>query len=384
MRKVDAMFNVKTKALTLTASQCARLTGLTVKALRVYEREGLLKPKRTLKDWRLYDAADLTRLGEVSALRAIGLKLADIAKLLHGKVSNISDVLELKQSELLQRRMQIDASLATVSMFRKRVEMGEILTINDLALAIRETKMNTITPEAVAWKRYEQMRPRIAIAADPETMKSCCGRFVFEGGTLINVFMQQEKLFTQIPGQPAFQLFAEGTDAYFQPEVHAQITFDRDAAGIVASLTLHQNGFEQKVRRATEKESDEAFAKLKARMEGGQPHPESRRLVKAMLDSQLQGKPCLDLMIPELAAIVIEQNEGVTREFVALGQCTGLTFLTVTPEGWDAYRATFENGELDVSMHIDASGKISGQWLEPPKADSYWKTIHQRFNSNNR
>jgi DNA-binding transcriptional MerR regulator len=369
---------------TFTASECARHTGLTVKALRVYEREGLLKPKRTLKEWRVYDASDLTRLGEITALRALGLKLSAIAQLLRGKVSDIGHVLELQQSELVQRRMQIDAGLATIAMFQKRAAMGEILSINDLASTIKECQMTTITPKAVAWKRYEQMRPRVAIAADPETMKSCCGHFLFEGGMLINVFLQEDKMFTQIPGQPALQLFPEGTDAYFQPEVHAQITFERDAAGAVAMLMLHQNGFEQQLRRITQKEADQAFEKLKSRMDGGQPHPESRRLVEVMLDSQIQGKPCLDLMIPELAALVIEQNEGITRELVALGRRISLTFLTVTPEGWDAYRATFENGELDVSMHIDASGKISGQWLEPAKADSYWKTIHQRFNSNNR
>jgi DNA-binding transcriptional MerR regulator len=374
----------KTKEQTLTASECARQTGLTVKALRVYEREGLLKPKRTVKDWRVYDASDLTRIGEVTALRALGLKLSTIAQLLRDRESDINHVLELQQSELSQRRIQIDAGLTMIAMFRKRAAKGETLSINDLASAIKESQMTTTTPEAVAWKRYEQMRPRVATIPDHQNMKSCCGHFQLEGGTMINVFMQQDKLLTQIPGQPAFQLFPEGTDAYFQPEVHAQITFGRDAAGIVSSLTLHQNGLEQKARRVTDREADQALAKLKARMDGGHPHPESRRLVEVMLDSQLQGKPCLDLMIPELAAIVIEQNEGVTRELVALGQRTDLTFLTVTPEGWDAYRATFENGELDVSMHIDANGKISGQWLEPPKADSYWKTIHQRFALNHK
>ena len=372
----------KTKEHTLTASECARQTGLTVKALRVYEREGLLKPKRTVKDWRVYDSSDLTRLAEITALRALGLKLSAIAQLLRGKESDISHVLELQQSELLQRRMYIDAGLTTIAMFRKRAATGEILSINDLASAIKESQMTTITPEAVAWKRYEQMRPRVATTPDHQNMKSCCGHFQLEGGTLINVFMQQDKLLTQIPGQPAFQLFPEGTDAYFQPEVHAQITFERDAAGLLVSLTLHQNGFDQKARRVSEKEADQVLAKLKARMDGRQPHPESRRLVEVMLDSQLQGKPCLDLMVPELAAIVIEQNEGATRELVALGQRTELTFLTVTPEGWDAYRAIFENGELDVSMHIDANGKISGQWLDAPKADSYWKQLHQRFAQN--
>lgn len=377
------MIQNNAKEQTLTASQCSRLTGLTVKALRVYEREGLLKPKRTLKDWRVYDATDLTRLAEVTALRAIGLKLAVIARLLRGKVSDISNVLELQHSELLQRRMQIDASLATISMFRKRADMGEILSINDLALAIKESQMTTST-ETVAWKRYEQMRPRVATTPDLKNMKSCGGHFQFDGGMLIHVFLQEDKLLAQIPGQPALQLFPEKPDVYFYTAVHAQIIFERDAEGNVASLTLHQNGFEQKVRRVTELEAAQELLKLKSRMDSDQPHPDSRRLVEVMLDSQLQGKPCLDLMTPELAAIVIEQNEGVTRELVALGKRTVLKFLTVTPEGWDAYRATFENGELDVSMHIDANGKISGQWLEPPKAESFWKTLRQRFVSNTR
>jgi DNA-binding transcriptional MerR regulator len=71
----------------------------------------LLKPKRSLKDWRIYDAADLARLGEVTALRALGLKLSAIAKLLRGKSSNINRMLELQQEELLQHRQRIGAAL---------------------------------------------------------------------------------------------------------------------------------------------------------------------------------------------------------------------------------------------------------------------------------
>ena len=100
--------------------------------------------------------------------------------------------------------------LTTIALFRKRAATGEILSINDLASTIKESQMTTITPEAVAWKRYEQMRPRVATTPDHQNMKSCCGHFQFEGGTLINVFMQQEKLLTQIPGQPVFNFSRKG------------------------------------------------------------------------------------------------------------------------------------------------------------------------------
>ena len=39
----------------------------------MYERHGLIKPKRTGKDWRLYGANEMTRLNEVLALKTLGL-----------------------------------------------------------------------------------------------------------------------------------------------------------------------------------------------------------------------------------------------------------------------------------------------------------------------
>jgi MerR-like DNA binding protein len=56
----------------LTASECARRMGLSVRTVRVYERHGLIKPKRTGKDWRLYGANEMTRLNEVLASRPLG------------------------------------------------------------------------------------------------------------------------------------------------------------------------------------------------------------------------------------------------------------------------------------------------------------------------
>lgn len=364
---------------TFTAAECARQTGLTVKALRVYEREGLLKPRRTLKDWRVYGEADLARLGEVTALRALGLKLSEIAQLLKGRNSGINRMLELQQQELLRRRAQIDAGLATVSMLRRRTAMGETLTINDLASAIKEFQMTATTPEALAWKRHEQMRPRVAITANPAEMLNCCGHYQFEAGMLFHVFLDSNKLMAQIPGQPALQLFPEGERSYFYTEVPAQVNFAPADSGPMTTLTLHQNGHEMIARRLEKQEADQWLAKLKARVASGQPHADSRRYIELVLDGQRAGKPPLDLMSPDLASVVIEQNETNTRDLVELGKTTGIAFLTVTPEGFDAYRATFENGEMDVIILIDDHGKITGASIDPPKAESFWQKLRQRF-----
>lgn len=49
----------------LTAAECARRLGLTTRALRVYEARGLIDPQRTEKNWRLYGAREIARLGEI-------------------------------------------------------------------------------------------------------------------------------------------------------------------------------------------------------------------------------------------------------------------------------------------------------------------------------
>jgi DNA-binding transcriptional MerR regulator len=68
----------------LTAAECARRTGLSVRALRVYETRGFIRPARTDKGWRLYSREDLERLAAVATLKSLGLSLGEIGKTLKG------------------------------------------------------------------------------------------------------------------------------------------------------------------------------------------------------------------------------------------------------------------------------------------------------------
>jgi hypothetical protein len=57
----------------LSAAECAARTGLTVRTLHVYEREGLLSPPRSENGWRLYGPAELARLSAITSLKELGL-----------------------------------------------------------------------------------------------------------------------------------------------------------------------------------------------------------------------------------------------------------------------------------------------------------------------
>lgn len=65
-----------------TIGVVARLAGLTARQIRYYESVGIVTPKRSPGNQRLYSKAHIERLKEVRALRDEDLPLEAISKLL--------------------------------------------------------------------------------------------------------------------------------------------------------------------------------------------------------------------------------------------------------------------------------------------------------------
>ncbi len=90
--------------------ELAALAHVSVRTLRHYGAVGLLAPAaRTEAGYRLYTAADVTRLYRILALRSLGLPLNEIGRLLDERVT-LADVLA-RQLEAVERRMADDAAL---------------------------------------------------------------------------------------------------------------------------------------------------------------------------------------------------------------------------------------------------------------------------------
>lgn len=66
----------------------AQLAGMSVQALRLYERKGLLAPTRTSGGTRRYSDADVARLRRISVLIGDGINLAGIARVLGLEADN--------------------------------------------------------------------------------------------------------------------------------------------------------------------------------------------------------------------------------------------------------------------------------------------------------
>ena len=66
----------------------AELAGMSVQALRLYERKGLLAPARTDGGTRRYSDSDIARLRRISVLIADGINLNGIARVLGLEADN--------------------------------------------------------------------------------------------------------------------------------------------------------------------------------------------------------------------------------------------------------------------------------------------------------
>ncbi len=130
-------------------SETARRLGVSVKALRVYEAEGLVKPARTEAGWRAYGPEQMGRLHQVLALKRLGLPLRRIDELLAGRLADLDAVLAVQEQALSQRKAEAERGLALLSLVRARLRKGEALSADDLTQLTRETAMTAkpMTPQ---------------------------------------------------------------------------------------------------------------------------------------------------------------------------------------------------------------------------------------------
>ena len=221
----------------LTAKECAARIGLTVRGLRLYESRGLISPRRTEKSWRLYGAAEISRLNEILALKRMGLSLAQIANLLEGRAVDLDRTLAIQQSSILQLRNRADQGLALVTAARLKISAGGSLSIADLIALAKETNMAEATFDAIVQRRYEQARPRTAIRLDPTVLDRYVGHFRFEDVLQVGTIHREgDRLFVKAVGQPTFEIFPESDHTFFFKTVAAQITFAVGPNGIADAL----------------------------------------------------------------------------------------------------------------------------------------------------
>src|ERR1700744_6508891 len=128
--------------MNLSPTETARRFGVTIKALRLYERRGLLAPLRSKSGWRTYGPDQVARLHQILALKRLGLSLASIAQLM-ASTHTLETVLALQDQALVAEGRRVARGLALIRAARAKLKAGQSLSIDDLATLSQETSMNS-------------------------------------------------------------------------------------------------------------------------------------------------------------------------------------------------------------------------------------------------
>jgi DNA-binding transcriptional MerR regulator len=129
----------------LHIGEAADLLDLTPKALRHYEKLGLIEPARSESDYRLYSPELILRLQRIKQLQALGLSLRQIKKILDNYDDRQlwSDVLEALLDE-------IDVEIALLDARRERIEAL-------LAEGVPDALGHPLEPESVPQAVYDYL-----------------------------------------------------------------------------------------------------------------------------------------------------------------------------------------------------------------------------------
>lgn len=144
--------------------EIAARTGLSSKALRLYEQRGLLRPcAHSAAGYRLYGAVALQRLMRIVLLKRSGFSLAEIGVLLQrdgdAALAVIAARVDVLEAEVAQRRQ----ALSTLRMALQRAGSTSSLTLDDLmeSIAMSHTLKVDLTPveKAKMRERAEALGP---------------------------------------------------------------------------------------------------------------------------------------------------------------------------------------------------------------------------------
>ena len=124
--------------------EIAGFFGVSVKAIRVYEKKGIIKPAQIddLTGYRYYTADQVQQLNALLELQQLGFTLAEIKKLLKGGMSN-----EQFMEALVHKKMAWQNTIATAE--NKIYSIDKIT--ERMSTSEPAAKMHELTEEERAW-----------------------------------------------------------------------------------------------------------------------------------------------------------------------------------------------------------------------------------------
>lgn len=137
----------------LKISEFSKLSHLTVKALRFYEKEGLLKPA-SVDEWsgyRFYETSQLETAARIKSYRQLDLSIEEIKTVFSG--ADVKEILREKMESLSKEKQRIESRLSIIKSILEDKEMKYQVTekvIPEKIVYTAETVLKTFS-DSMQW-----------------------------------------------------------------------------------------------------------------------------------------------------------------------------------------------------------------------------------------
>lgn len=339
----------------LSAAACAMQTGLTVRALRVYENQGLIKPDRSPAGWRRYGARELMRLNQIALLKVLGLTLTQIKDLLtRPSAPSLEQLLQMQLGSWKERRRQAERGEVVTAAALRHLQSGGPLPVEALCNLIRSIDMKTLAPDAEIPAPEES--PPANAALDRYVGHYLRNRAL--GATSIT--RHHDTLVLQPPGKPGMTLEQTGEADFMLPELDLVLCFDKVEEGAARELVVWFPGMSIRLQRTDESTAKAANHALEERVREGRSMPGSADALQRLLDGFRAGAADYDAMSPQLAETA--RGYGVAWQVTGqyFGAIVSMEFVRVSPSGWDIYQVQHENDVHRYRLAMGDDGKVHG------------------------
>ncbi|QLE75648.1 MerR family transcriptional regulator [Streptomyces rectiverticillatus] len=163
-------------------AEVARMSGVTARTLRHYDEIGLLPPARIgANGHRYYEERQLLRLQQILVLRALGLGLVEIGRVLADQVDEL-EALRGHRRRLLAERDRLDALVGTVSRTISELEQSLEQSRKDGSPMISINRPENLFAGVRPAQYEETLRDYPELAADIERVTSGLSRDEAEAG----------------------------------------------------------------------------------------------------------------------------------------------------------------------------------------------------------